>query len=106
MKFFIAFSALLALPAVLAAECGNTQWGKPNNAIMTEFWRSREAICYCVKGGGSASACRINNSLATIEWWGNQPSEKLCWDATENIFNECTKNGEFTVVRLRLQRAT
>lgn len=89
------FTLLSLSVSTLAADCGNSWLGNPSSGLMGQFWRSREALCQCIGRGGSNASCRVTNSLYRFEIFDDRPSTQLCWDATENILNQCIKNGEF-----------
>ncbi|KAI5778833.1 hypothetical protein EDC01DRAFT_775713 [Geopyxis carbonaria] len=74
---------LLAATTALAAECGGQISRRPT---MNPWWRAREQAC---KHGDG----RYDDIDIRIAWEGNRPSTQLCWDATENMFNQCVKNG-------------
>ena len=94
MKLTISTVLLLPLSA-LAADCGHKFMGKPDEAALGRYtyWRSRETMCKCI--GTQTGYCALTTKFYVFAAWGQLPSEQLCWDATENIINQCIENGEF-----------
>jgi hypothetical protein len=79
----ISFAAAI-LPAAFAAECAGANWGAPN---MDVFWTAREVACR----GNSKT---FDDDRVKIAFYGaGTPNTQLCWDATENILNQCIKDG-------------
>ncbi|KAI5778832.1 hypothetical protein EDC01DRAFT_320825 [Geopyxis carbonaria] len=84
MQLTLLISAIASLAAVAsAADCAGRLGSKPN---MDLWWTAREAAC---KGDSKS----FNDPRVGINWVGNKPDTQLCWDATENMFNQCIKNG-------------
>lgn len=91
MKTTIILSSILALSAAvpaLAADCAGANWGKPN---MDVYWSVREVVCKCY--GSGKSNCNYNDQRLSISFSGSKPSQQQCWDATENIINQCIGSG-------------
>jgi hypothetical protein len=76
--------AAAVLPATYAADCAGAKWGKPDMAL---FWTAREVACM----GSNKS---YNDARVQISFNGaGTPDAQLCWDATENILNQCITEG-------------
>lgn len=92
MKFLTL--TLLALPTVLAADCGPWR-GNPSRDFMAGAWNLRSRLCNCINFGGSNSECKMEVSDIRLEILNAKPSVQLCWDATENILTQCVQNGRW-----------
>ena len=93
MKLTITTILLLPL-AALAADCGHKYLGKPDSTKLTRFWKDRESMCNCI-GSQPGNFCSVTTRFFSFTAWGKHPTEKLCWDATEDIIKQCIAGGEF-----------
>ncbi|KAH7115506.1 hypothetical protein B0J13DRAFT_533393 [Dactylonectria estremocensis] len=105
MKISAAFASFVAVAlnasTASAAECGN--WGTGNKGIGTCAGRSgnyedRQTFCSSLAGQSTWSrTCQHgrNSGSCHFEYRGPGMPQQLCWDAFENIINQCfnTQNG-------------
>ncbi|KAF2012233.1 hypothetical protein BU24DRAFT_453667 [Aaosphaeria arxii CBS 175.79] len=81
--------AVLFSPAALAAQCDHN--GSGGN--IEDAWKVRETVC----GGGCPfqQPCTRNVNAATLQRQRLDGGKGYshCWDATEEIINQCLKGG-------------
>lgn len=92
-KFTVALvAALHGVPAALAADCGPIGLcGITHASTRNQLYAARQHICgdttlyqndgaYCAEGGGRLA-------------WPGGNSQQTCWDAFENILDQCHPEG-------------
>ncbi|KAI1068304.1 hypothetical protein LB507_004194 [Fusarium sp. FIESC RH6] len=76
-----------------AAECG--KWGSGSSgpthcAHRNDNYKDRETFCNQFAGRGSwKEACRAGGKKCHFEYQGSGMDQQMCWDAYENIINQC-----------------
>ncbi|KAJ7597998.1 hypothetical protein C8J56DRAFT_883301 [Mycena floridula] len=93
----IALVASIVIPRALAAECTSHFIGDLTSAQLEWFWHARSDMCTCV-ANGYGQRCDHLYSLSGVGGYYFQfifayPKAQLCWDALENIINQCIANG-------------
>ncbi|KAM0355106.1 hypothetical protein ACHAPU_000965 [Fusarium lateritium] len=102
MKISTAFTSILAISLnasmASAADCGNYGVGSSGIGACTDRtgnYKDRETFCNSLAGQSSwKRTCQNgrNSNKCHFEYQGSGMPQQMCWDAFENIINQCFKN--------------
>ncbi|RDW74110.1 hypothetical protein BP5796_07552 [Coleophoma crateriformis] len=89
LSVLLSLSALM--PAILAAECGSTGLcGLVKAATRNQLYAARQHVCGDTDLWKKDGCYTANGGL--LRWPGGN-SQQICWDAFENILNQCHPEG-------------
>ncbi|KAJ8115856.1 hypothetical protein OPT61_g2584 [Boeremia exigua] len=74
-----------------AADC----YGKNPRASVDDSWKARDA--YCGNDLWKSQNVFISNGVQIVMTSPGSNSRQVCWDAFENIINQCRKSGKFNI---------
>ncbi|KAH7130731.1 hypothetical protein B0J11DRAFT_603107 [Dendryphion nanum] len=86
--------ALSAIPLSLAAECGGYGLcGVVPSASRNQLYAIRQHVCGDTDKWRGAGSHYANGGCLRWPNWGESNAQQVCWDAFENILNQCRPEG-------------
>ncbi|KAM0540699.1 hypothetical protein ACHAO7_010985 [Fusarium culmorum] len=104
MKIVNLSALVLFTNGALAADCLGWKTNGSMDKFLSAFWEAREKMCSnsdcalqqpCTTKASKTAGLLQNTINVSIKRQNTagKPGFKDCWDATENIIQQCTKNG-------------